>query len=300
MVFIKNRRIIKPVNVISCLVVLLFIFMVSITPGVQKAHADNSKGAKQIPPLDETVSIVLKHNSATSPNSSKSKGKRSNESVSDIISKTKKYYYELQLKNEQLKVANEVKEYFEKASSKAEEKYEEGDTSVTQSSLTKLKLGLSGTLNDIISLTSEIHVAKLSLGDMMGWQISTDDEIADDKIVPLAFKFENFEEYFKSFNKSVQPYKSRVEQDLALRSACIKVTETRDKLKLADKQKKMTRALLVTESSNYDFGIGNPDDLFQALIIYTRVLSGYYESIYNFNVAVVELDRTKEQILASL
>lgn len=300
MPLIKNRKILKkPVNIKSCFMMLLFIFMVSTTPDIREVHADNSKDTKQIPPLDETIRIVLKHNSMSLPKSSKPKGKQNSESVPDIISKTKKYYYELQLKNEQLKVANEVKEYFEKASSKAEEKYEEGDTSISQSALTKLKLGLSGTLNDIISLTSEIHVAKLSLGDMMGWQISTNDEIADDKIVPLEFKFDNFEEYFKSLSSHL-PRKSRVEQDLSLRSAFIKVKETRDKMNLADKQKKMTRALLVTESSNYDFGIGNPDELFQALIIYTRVLSGYYESIYNFNVAVVELDRTKEQVLASL
>jgi hypothetical protein len=48
----------------------------------------------------------------------------------------------------------------------------------------------------------------------------------------------------------------------------------------------MTRALLVTEAANYDFGIGDEADLFEALIIYTRVLVGYYEAIHTFNVAV--------------
>ena len=48
----------------------------------------------------------------------------------------------------------------------------------------------------------------------------------------------------------------------------------------------MTRALLVTEVANYDFGIGNEADLFEALIIYTRVLVGYYEAVHTFNVSV--------------
>ena len=62
---------------------------------------------------------------------------------------------------------------------------------------------------------------------------------------------------------------------------------------LARKNRKMTRALLVSEVANYDFGIGDPNDLFQALIIYTRVLSGYYESVYKYNLAVAELNRNK-------
>ena len=81
------------------------------------------------------------------------------------------------------------------------------------------------------------------------------------------------------------------EKSFALYKAFIKVMESRDKMNLAEKLKKMTRALLVTESSNHDFGIGNSGDLFESLIIYTRVLSGYFETIYNFNMSVVELNK---------
>ena len=62
-------------------------------------------------------------------------------------------------------------------------------------------------------------------------------------------------------------------------------------MQLARKNRKMTRALLVSEVANYDFGIGDSGDLFQALIIYTRVLNGYYDSVYNFNLLVAKLDR---------
>ena len=55
----------------------------------------------------------------------------------------------------------------------------------------------------------------------------------------------------------------------------------------------MTRALLVSEVANYDFGVGETGDLFQALIIYTRVLNGYYNSVYKYNLSVAILDRDK-------
>ena len=78
---------------------------------------------------------------------------------------------------------------------------------------------------------------------------------------------------------------SRLEQ----KKVFLKVSEARGQLDLAKGSRKITRALLVTELANYDFGIGDSGDLFQALIIYTRVLSGYYETVYNFNLAVAEL-----------
>ena len=66
---------------------------------------------------------------------------------------------------------------------------------------------------------------------------------------------------------------------------------SKETIAAARKNRKMTRALLVSEVANYDFGIGDSGDLFQALIIYTRVLSGYYDSVYNFNLLVAKFDR---------
>ena len=52
-----------------------------------------------------------------------------------------------------------------------------------------------------------------------------------------------------------------------------------------------TGALLIAEVANYDFGIGDSQELFEALIVYSRVLSGYLDSIYKHNVAVAELEK---------
>ena len=79
-----------------------------------------------------------------------------------------------------------------------------------------------------------------------------------------------------------------------LRKVFLKVVEASKKMKLARKNRKMTRALLVSEVANYDFGIGEPNNLFQALIIYTRVLNGYYDSVYKYNLSVAILDRDKK------
>jgi len=203
----------------------------------------------------------------------------------------RKYYYEIQSKMQKLEILEEVKEHFEKAVSKAEEKYDSGEEEISQSSITKLKLGLAGTLNDIIELDSDITVARLSLADMLNENYSVGAEIRDSVIEPVGFKFNDYETWFKA--SGLAAVTKGLNNELGLKVGYLKVVENRGKLQLAQKNRKITRALLVSEAANYDFGIGDPGDLFEALIIYTRVLGGYYDAVYNFNVSVAELNRVK-------
>lgn len=203
----------------------------------------------------------------------------------------RKYYYEIQSKLQKLEILEEVKEHFEKAINKAEEKYDSGEEEVSQSAITKLKLGLAGTLNDIVELDSDIKVARLSLAVMFKEGYSVDAEMADSLIEPVDFKFNDYETWFKE--SGLADDSNRVNNNLVLKVAYLKTVENREKLSLARKNRKITRALLVSEVANYDFGIGDSGDLFQALIIYTRVLGGYYDAVYNFNVTVAELNRLK-------
>jgi hypothetical protein len=69
---------------------------------------------------------------------------------------------------------------------------------------------------------------------------------------------------------------------------------------IGKKNRKITRALLITEAANYDFGIGNSEELFEALIIYTRVFSSYLDSIYTFNLAVANLERLNDSTYRSI
>jgi hypothetical protein len=203
----------------------------------------------------------------------------------------RKYYYEIQSKMQKMEILEEVKEHFEKAVTKAKEKYDSGEEEISQSSITKLKLGLAGTLNDIIELDSEITVARLSLADMFNENYSVDAAIHDSVIIPIGFKFNDYETWFKESGLTVVTKK--INNQLGLKVGYLKAVENRGKLQLAQKNRKITRALLVSEAANYDFGIGDPGDLFEALIIYTRVLGGYYDAVYNFNVSVANLNRVK-------
>ena len=208
-----------------------------------------------------------------------------------------KYYYEIQSKTQKLEVLEEVKEHFEKAVAKSEEKFDSGEEDISQSAITKLKLGLAGTLNDIIELDSDIKVAFLSLTRILKLHYSVDIKLRDSEIKPVDFKFKDYKTWFvDSGLATIMDSKLDLSGiELELKTGFLKVLESREKLKLAKKNRKITRALLVSEAANYDFGIGEAGDLFEALIIYTRVLSGYYDSVYNFNLSTVELNRIKSK-----
>lgn len=262
--------------------VLIFPVLVN-SPSV----AEELKTGKQIPPLEETLQLVFKR-LASPPDSSNVPQKES------IKYQVKQHYYQIQIKKEQLSIVEEVQGHFEEAISKAEEKYadEESDADITQSDITKLKLGLAGASNDVAEIKSKMALAKLSLGKMMGWDLSSGIQMAQDKILPVEFHHTNLREYRLKTGKSSAGGTGLAEEEkrFTLQKAFIQINKTREKMDLANKVKKITRALLITEVANYDFGIGDSKDLFQALIIYTKVLQGYYESIYNFNMAVAALE----------
>ncbi|MFQ5715985.1 MAG: hypothetical protein ACE5GQ_02670 [Nitrospinales bacterium] len=271
---------------------------------------------KQIPPLEETLRIVGERQSLL-PNPGNADLRESGlGSLAEAEYQATQYYYQIQSKGDQLSVAKEVKKHFEKAVTKAEEKYDdpESDADISQSDITKLKLGLAGALNDIVELESGIDLALLSLETLMGWELSTEMGMAEESIKPVSFSYTSWAEYrskagseplpkgpplkfgaqdpkkmpfpMKTKNSAAAP--SRKNEPLVFQKAFIHINKAREKMNLANKTKKITRALLVTEVANYDFGLGNSEDLFQALIIYTRVLKGYYKSIYSFNMAVAD------------
>jgi len=257
-----------------------------------------------IPSLDETIRLALKLNTLNSSG----KAFHSPEEVTFLV---KKYYYQIQTQLEQLDIAEEVQGHFEKAVNKSEEILEEGEGEVSQSDITKLKLGLSDTLNDIVGLKHEMHVAKLSLGRLIGRELTPDTRIVEKDVLPVEFSPKNFEDFLKTAgsptgpesasekthsvsNSSTSTLKGKLDGEdlLTLHKTFIAVDEAREKVKLGKRNRRITRALLVAEVANYDFGIGDSGSLFEALIIYTRVLSGYYNSIYTFNLAVAELEKT--------
>jgi hypothetical protein len=218
-------------------------------------------------------------------------------SLADKEFQVRKYYYQIQSRTQKLEILKEVKGHFERAIKKAEVKFNSGEGELSQSAITKLKLGLAGTLNDIIEFESEKKVARLSLVLISQNTYSLEREMSDLEIEPVEFNFINYDTWFNasglvsSLGKASRT--SFTNAELMLNTAYLKAIETREKLELAKQNRKITRGYLVSEVANYDFGIGDPADLFEALIIYTRVLSGYYDSVYNFNLAVADLNRMR-------
>lgn len=197
----------------------------------------------------------------------------------------KKFYYQIQYQDQKLQLLNEVKGHFEKSISKAEEKYDEGEEDISQSNITKLKLGLAGTLNDIFGVEADLQISRLSLFEILKSEYDPEAELLEPNISPVEFDFADYQDW--------SGQGSELSRNISLKKAFLRVVEAKKKMLLVGKNRKITRALLVSEVANYDFGIGDSADLFQALIIYTRVLSGYYDSVYKFNLSVAGLNRDK-------
>jgi hypothetical protein len=185
-------------------------------------------------------------------------------------------------RREQLEISNEVKGHFEKAVTQADKKFKEEDGDITQSAITKLKLGLAGTLNDISKFNSDIALAKLKLEKYLRIRWAEQVDISEPKFQPVDFSYQSDDESTSCEKLGVDTQDTNL---FELKELIIEVRKAQEQLALAGKNRKMTRALLVTEAANYDFGIGDEADLFEALIIYTRVLVGYHEAVHAFNVA---------------
>ena len=254
---------------------------------------------KQATSLQEIIELAIGINS---------KGFSINNSLSseDVTFLVKKHYFQIQTKLEQLATANEVREHFQKAVKKSEETFELGDGIISQSDITKLKLGLSDTLSNIADLEYDLQIARLDLGKLINRELKSNSEIGKIDPFPIKFVYNNFEDFLRGRNffsktkeqtadiaissnrKSVRLSEAN---ELILYKAFITIKTSNAKLMIGKKNRKITRALLITEVANYDFGIGNSEALFEALIIYTRVYSSYLDSIYTFNLGVAKLEK---------
>jgi len=254
----------------------LYTLLVIFLYGCQEARVEALQTLDKLPSLEQALEMSVSRYSSDKPSTATSQ--------SNIALEVKRNYDLILARREQLEISREVKEHFEKAVTQAEKKFEEGDEDISQSAITKLKLGLTGTLNDILQFNSDIALAQLRLEKYLGVRCAQGMDISGPKFQTVDFPHKTVNEFLKSKASDSKILKRSGLFDL--REALIEVNKAREQLTLAGKNRKMTRALLVTEAANYDFGIGNEADLFEALIIYTRLLVGYYEVIHTFNVAV--------------
>ena len=258
--------------------------------------------------LQELIELSLDYNSKNRAN----KKYLPPEHITFLV---KKYFYQIETQVEQLDTAKEVRDHFQKAVEKSKEIFDSGEGDVSQADLTKLKLGLSNTLSNIIDLEHDIQVGKLNLGKLINQELRDGNDITVTDPIPIDFPYTSFDDYLKAKNLTPQAKKIiseagivsneiNVEQStklteensLLLYKAFLGVTSSKDKVMLGKKNRKITRALLISEVANYDFGIGDSQELFEALIMYTRVFSSYLDSIYTLNVSAAELEKLTDSI----
>jgi hypothetical protein len=221
----------------------------------------------------------------------------------------KKYFYQIETQMEQLNTAKEVRGHFQKAVEKTKKIFDSGEGDVSQADLTKLKLGLSNTLNNIIDLEHSLQIGKLNSGELINQELRVDTDVIFADPIAIDFPYASFDDFLGARNLNLQSKKINGKADifsneiqrkqtiklteenrLLLYKAFLDVTTSKDKLLLSKKNRKVTRALLVSEVANYDFGIGDSQELFEALMIYTRIFSSYLDSIHTLNVAAAELE----------
>jgi len=100
----------------------------------------------------------------------------------------------------------------------------------------------------------------------------------------------------------VQVQKSSATSGIALdiRRRYWEVEEFRNKVKAAQESRKAARALLVTTLANFQLGVGEGKDVFEGLGLYTRIVSDYYQTIRDFNIAAAKLTQATGQEITTL
>ena len=290
----------------SCLMIAVSLVVLLQTSVCLLLAADTKSGTTIS--LQELIELSLDYNSKNRAN----KKYLPPEHITFLV---KKYFYQIETQVEQLDTAKEVRDHFQKAVEKSKEIFDLGEGDVSQADLTKLKLGLSNTLNNIIDLEHDIQIGKLNLGKLINQELRDGNDITVTDPIPIDFPYKSFDGYLKAKNLTPQAKKIiseagivsneiNVEQStklteensLLLYKAFLGVTSSKDKVMLGKKNRKFTRALLVSEVANYDFGIGDSQELFESLIMYTRVYNSYLDSIYTLNVSAAELEKLTDSI----
>lgn len=92
-------------------------------------------------------------------------------------------------------------------------------------------------------------------------------------------------------------YKIDVQRDFAedgveleVKEAFLEVRNTRLDMERAEEAGKLSRQLLFLTQSNYDIGIGESQDLIDALSSFLQTRGQYFEAVFNYNVALAKLD----------
>jgi outer membrane protein TolC len=87
---------------------------------------------------------------------------------------------------------------------------------------------------------------------------------------------------------------------LDIQRAYAEVTRQRDGIQAAEQGRRAARGWLILGVSNFDLGIGEPEELFKALGAYTESSSDYFRAVHDYNVAVGALGKAVGKELTDL
>lgn len=82
---------------------------------------------------------------------------------------------------------------------------------------------------------------------------------------------------------------------LEIQQRYLEVQETQQAIDEAQNARKAARALLVTTLTNFDLGIGEGKDVFEALGLYAKIVGDYYTVVRNYNIATARLTQATGQ-----
>ncbi|MDP3981512.1 MAG: TolC family protein [Chlamydiota bacterium] len=87
---------------------------------------------------------------------------------------------------------------------------------------------------------------------------------------------------------------------LQAQKAYLELLEKKDALVIAKNGKKWARSLMVLTLTNYNFGIGEPKELFESLGMYITSAGDYYMAVHDFNMALAKLSQVVGKEFADL
>ena len=80
----------------------------------------------------------------------------------------------------------------------------------------------------------------------------------------------------------------------------LEMQETQQKMDATQDARRAVRALLATTLANFELGIGEGKEVFENLGLYTRIVSEYYTSVRDYNIAAAKLTQATGQEVTPL
>ncbi len=204
--------------------------------------------------------------------------------VADTSLEVKEYYYRYLMNREMIDFVREVKDNFETSVEKAEERFDEEDTEISQSDILKLKLGFVGARKDLNQIEKGMARAKAALLDALGLPRNAPVEFPKKGLRMIKITMPSLDDSLEMAKKNNSTFSSA-----EIEKRVIDLQEKKENSTLLKEGRKYARGLMVVALANFDMGIGEGKDLFESLYIYNRSVRDYVKGVYEFNMAVAKL-----------